>query len=464
MPADPEGGPVGQRATEGARKANVSLLEGMTVQDHGQYRGARRDGERPLHVLKGRGGGAVLLDDDYLSTHVLFLGTIGTGKTHGMKLLLRQLRERSTADDVFVVFDTKGDFLESFRRPGDVVISNHAEGDPQVRFWNLFSDLREADEDRAGPREADERSVRRREQISEIASTVFSEVSRQAGQNQFFATAAAEVFAAGVEALLRSPGDVRLSNDLLRKELEKTADDIAELLESQPDLAGTARYLQGAGATPDSILAFLQQTLNRCFSGAFRAPEGDFSVRDFIRSRGGRALFVEYDIAAGSRLLPVYQVLLDLAIKEALGLGRRQRRGSFYFIMDEFALLPELTHLADGINFGRSLGLKFIVGSQNVSQVFDAYGPDVGQSILAGFGTVFALRLMDNASRELVRQRYGANRKQVSTVSAVRGAGVGETVVMGNVIEDWHLSLLGRGECIACLPDGGPPFFFAFDG
>jgi len=29
-----------------------------------------------------------------------------------------------------------------------------------------------------------------------------------------------------------------------------------------------------------------------------------------------------------------------------------------YFIFDEFALLPQLSHIADGINFGRSLGLK----------------------------------------------------------------------------------------------------------
>jgi hypothetical protein len=35
-----------------------------------------------------------------------------------------------------------------------------------------------------------------------------------------------------------------------------------------------------------------------------------------------------------------------------------------------------------------------------------------------------------------------------------------QVIVDGNVIEDWHVSGLGRGQCLVCLPEG-PPFFFA---
>ena len=90
-----------------------------------------------------------------------------------------------------------------------------------------------------------------------------------------------------------------------------------------------------------------------------------------------------------------------------------------------------------------------------------AYDDAVGASILSGFGTVLAFRLMDTASRNLVQERYGANRKQIITFAPVRADGVKQDIVAGHVIEDWDLSRLKRGQCIACLPEG-PPVLFEF--
>jgi type IV secretory pathway TraG/TraD family ATPase VirD4 len=180
-----------------------------------------------------------------------------------------------------------------------------------------------------------------------------------------------------------------------------------------------------------------------------------------VRGKGGRALFVSYDLAIGARLLPVYRVLIDLAIKEALEIGRAGWPGHVYFVLDEFALLPALSHLGDGINFGRELGLRFVVGSQNVHQVLSSYGQDRGRSILSGFGTVVAFRLLDAASRDVVRQRYGANRKVVT----MRGGAVDEptqhSFVSGNVIEDWVFSQHGVGDCVVA-PFSGAPFEYRF--
>jgi type IV secretory pathway TraG/TraD family ATPase VirD4 len=412
----------------------VSVLEGMTVHPGPQ--------------------GGLRLDDELLSTHVLFLGGIGSGKTNAMKHLLRQLRDKRGPDDAFVIFDTKGDFLRNFYRPGDAVISSSPADDPGGVVWNLFRDL-SGDPGTAG------------EEIYEIASTIFSDELEQAGENIFFAAAARDIFAAVVEVMTREdpPPGAPLSNADLRQRLDGSSAELSELLDGHPDLAGTARYLEG-GESVEAIMAFLQMTLRKSFSGVFRRP-GDFSVRDFVSGRGGRALFIEYDIASGATLLPVYRVLMDMAIKEALGFGRRRLRetrlvpDNFYFVLDEFALLPRLPHISDGINFGRELGLKFLVATQNVNQVLRGYGPELGMSILSGFGTLFAFRLMDDASRSLVRQRFGTNRKQVSTYAAVRHEGVHQMVVTGNVVEDWQMSGLSRGHCIASLPQGAP-FLFEF--
>jgi type IV secretory pathway TraG/TraD family ATPase VirD4 len=420
----------------GGGQGTVTILEGMHVHDRPPAR--------------------VVLDDDLLSTHVLFLGGIGSGKTNAMKQMLRQLRAKNGQNDVFVIFDTKGDFQRTFYRPGDVVISSDPGADPGGAVWNLFRDLPE------DPRQREEESY-------EIASTIFSDELDRAGENIFFAAAARDIFAGVVEAMAGGEPLPALSppysNAELRQALESPADRLHQLLSGRASLAGTARYLEG-GDHVESILAFLQLTLRKSFSGVFRQG-GDFSVREFVRHRGGRALFIEYDIAVGSSLLPVYRVLMDIAIKEALGFGRRRLRESglvpdnFYFVLDEFALLPRLSHVSDGINFGRELGLKFLVATQNVSQVLRGYSDELGESILSGFGTLFAFRLLDETSRTLVRQRYGANRKQISTTSTVRHAGVVDTVVAGNVIEDWQMAGLSKGQCIASLPHL-PPFFYGF--
>jgi type IV secretory pathway TraG/TraD family ATPase VirD4 len=445
MPPAPRTYGADGKAADQPGQARVSVLEGMTVQPTPPVAGSPMAGQAIRAVLTGPDG-ALRFDDAYLSKHVLFLGGIGTGKTNAMMQLVQALRNKAGPDDVFVVFDTKGDFLHEFYRPGDAVISSDPAAGAGGVVWNLFRDLLDSD------------PAARGDQIYEIASTVFSDELSHAGQNLFFAAAARDIFTAAVEAMSRE--DQVHSNADLRARLEGSCADLLYLLDEHPDLAGSARYLEGDGQASDSVLAFLQQTLNKSFSSAFRLP-GDFSVREFVRGKGGRALFVEYDIAIGSRLLPVYRVLMDMAIKEALSLGRLGARGSVFFVLDEFALLPQLSHVGDGINFGRSLGLKFIVGTQNVNQVLKAYGFETGQSILSGFGTVLAFRLMDDSSRDLIRQRFGTNRKQITTYAPVRSEGVQQVVVNGHVVEDWALSSLKTGQCIVSLPEGSP-FFFAF--
>ena len=51
-------------------------------------------------------------------------------------------------------------------------------------------------------------------------------------------------------------------------------------------------------------------------------------MRDLVRKKGGRFVFLEYDLQIGAMLSPVYSLLFDLAIKEAL--GRNKTSGNTY--------------------------------------------------------------------------------------------------------------------------------------
>ncbi len=388
--------------------------------------------------------------DDMLGRHVLFVGGIGTGKTVGMTALVRSVRNAMTADDVLVFFDTKGDYLEAFGRPGDAVVAAHMDvADGRHVVWNLFDEFRAVPPGR--PVE---------DEILEVSNGLFSNLLDNAGDNVYFVSAARDVFVALVTAIFRE--DSGRSNRDIRIGLSAmSVPTMHELLDrpGNEDLRGAKHYIAKEGSNSAiATVAFMQQVIQEAFRSSFGQP-GGFSIRRFLREKEARALFFEYDIAAGSMLAPVYKTMLDIAMKEAMSRGRP--RGRVFFVLDEFALLPELEHLTNGLNFGRSLGLRFIVGTQNTRQVEAMYGSEMAASVLSAFGTVFAFRLFDGESRRFVRDRFGENMKLIRFDSAIRAKGMYETTATGHVVEDWDLSALPVGTCIAATAEH-PPVRFTF--
>ncbi|MFK4759365.1 type IV secretory system conjugative DNA transfer family protein [Microbacterium sp. ZW T5_45] len=402
----------------------------------------------PEFGAHGRGDTSIGLDDAALGKHVLFLGGIGTGKTVGMTSLVRSIRHSASADDVIVFFDTKGDYYDAFFREGDAVISASSTQQfaGQVR-WNLFSEFA----DLPPGREPED-------EIFEMSSGLFSSLISQAGDNSYFANAARDVFVALVTALFRDSPH-RTNQDIREYISGLSVPQMHELLDrpGNEDLLGAKLYIAKEGSNSAlATLAFMQQVIQESFRSSF-GQAGDFSIRQFLRAKGGRSLFLEFDIASGSALVPIYKAMLDVAMKESM--SRSRSAGRVFFVLDEFALLPELTHLSNGLNFGRSLGLRFIVGTQNIKQVQHMYGEWMAASVLSAFGTVFAFRLYDGDSRTFVQNRFGKTRKLTRFDSVVRNKGMSEEVSDGNVVEDWDLSSLPVGTCIAAIPDHAPVRF-----
>ena len=403
--------------------------------------------------VHGVGGTGIALNDPMMGRHVLYIGGIGTGKTVGLSALIKTIRGGLKPDDVMVFFDTKGDYYEAFHQPGDAVIAatTAAEYEGQVS-WNLFEEFRDV----PLGREVDD-------EILEVCNGLFSSLMENAGDNAYFANAARDVFVALVTAMYRESAD-RSNKDIRMLVGGMTIPEMHELLDKPEngDLRGAKHYIAKEGANSTmATMAFMQQVIQESFRSSF-GRVGDFSIRRFVRAKGARALFLEYDIASGTMLAPIYKTMIDVAMKEAM--SRSRAGGRVFFVLDEFALLPELTHLSNGLNFGRSLGLRFIVGTQNIKQVQNMYGEQMAASVLSSFGTVFAFRLYDGDSRAFVRDRFGKNKKVSRFESVVRNTGMIEKADDGYVVEDWDLSRLPVGTCIAAIPDHAPlRFTFAFE-
>jgi len=215
--------------------------------------------------------------------------------------------------------------------------------------------------------------------------------------------------------------------------------------------------LNEGSATTQSFLNPLWSVVNEVFSAHF-AEAGDFSIKKAIKDRGGKSIFLEYDIVNSNLIDTIYTVLLDLASKDALGNTDENRH--VYFILDEFPLIPKLNYIDNLLNFERTRGVRVIAGIQNNNQVKNTYGDSLGTSILSGFSTYAAFHLFDEESRRFISERHGTNRKliQVDYIDASRNGE--QEYERGNVIEDWDFVKLQQGQCIVSLPDKNPYLFY----
>lgn len=405
---------------------------------------------RAKRGIRGINNTGIVLDDELLSKHILTLGSIGSGKSNLMYHIVRAVINSVQEDDVLVFFDAKGDYLKEFYRDGDIVIGNKKVFGPKynVALWNLYEDILMTPTDE------------RLEVVREITTSLFKKYI-EASQNPTFTMGARDIMSALLVAHLRemeSTGE-RWTNKRLKDFLNRsTPKEIRETIAKHEDLRWATSYIMSDNSpTTQSYISPLFMVAQEIFSGSF-AEDGDFSIRKTVLEKGGRSIFLEYDIANGNLLQAIYTVMIDLAIKESLGQNRTG--GNVYFILDEFPLIPRLNYMDNALNFGRSLGVKVIAGIQNVGQVEYTYSDALAQSLLSGFGTFFSFRLFDEKSRRIVSERHGKNRKKIGIVAAVSAKGVNDQLLDTNVIEDWDIVKLGIGECVASLPNEEPFRFY----
>lgn len=411
----------------------------------------------PSLLLKGEFNGKPAsfgLGEDVISKHMMLVGGTGCGKSTLFYHIIEQLKKKMTADDVMIIFDSKGDFYSKFFNKKDCVIGNSPQYIQQSERWNIFKEIL-ADG-------WDERQVMMN--ATEICKALFEERTKNNSSNPFFPNAARDLLAAILVTTIRlGEGEKQFVaenfyNNRIKEFLDScSGPDICDYLDGFRDMRSVMSYIEGDSAQSQGVLAEMFSVVRDVFMGVF-CENGKFSMRNFVRQKGGRTLFIEYDLSIGSVLTPVYKMLFDLALKEAL--GRTKSQGNVYFICDEFKLLPNLQHIDDGVNFGRSLGVKVFAGLQSIEQLYEIYGQSRGKNLAAGFSSIIAFRANDVTTREYISSLHGKN--MVLEQYRMLNNTMVEEKRIGSTVEDWDLNNLKVGEAIVGLPFA-PPFRFYFE-
>lgn len=425
------------------------------------------------------------LSDSMCSKHILMIGGIGSGKTNTFYQIIDNLDTHISSDDIMLIFDTKGDFYSLFYEKGyDYVIGNSSMFSGETSYWNIFREIE------YGGVLRDEKELI----AKEIAKSLFQ--NRKNSSQPFFSSAAMDLFAKVLIGTMRSElwdapeyrilekrlevdrnntearerqillfeehvnrlNNSVLVNDIFHKWQTK---DFLKLLNDHDDFKSSITYI-GDGTSNQALGVFgeLNSMINDYFVGIFgNYKQGkDVSFREMIHNKGGKKIFIEYDLSIGQVLTPIYTLMIDLGLKEAL--GRTRSEGNTFLVIDEFKLLPKLSHIDDALNFGRSLGIKVFAGIQNIKQLEDVYGETRGQVIASGFSNIFAFRMTDEASRKYVCDLFGKNFLSITYWN--KAGEEKQTEREGYTVEEWNLMNLKTGEAVIGA-SGCVPFKFQFE-
>lgn len=400
------------------------------------------------------------INRDMLAYGLLALGAPGTGKTNLFNMTLDRMLATMQKGDVIIIFDTKGDYLETFgsRIPDSmkVVIGSGEEYRKITSYHNIFAEVM--------PRGSDGRLVytpESDEDALEICEQLFQ--SMQSETQPIFPAMAEQVVSGIMIFFMRSywrSDQSKLNNrELISFFTHSTNDDLKKIfnLDYMADQRSCIDYISGKGNQTQGVNSYIGSMLKKLFVGPFAQadPLREFSMREIVCNGKKAVVFIEYDLRKGRLLAPMYGILIDRALANSLG-GRQKTKANKYYLLDEMLLLPRLEHLSDSLNFGRSLGVRMMCGLQNTCGLEEQYGEAGAKNILSSFQNMVSFRSNDYDSRQFVINRLGENYQNFSLSVQQDNINIQRA---GHTVEDWNLLKLKNGEAVVSLV-GENPFLF----
>ena len=302
-------------------------------------------------------------------SHVMLVGTTGTGKTTVLRNLVSQAIERK---DRCVIFDLTGHYVEAFYHPERDYILNL--NDKRCETWSVFNDC---------------------ETQSEFVSAATALIPASHGSEGGFWERAARTLFVEMCVKLKSIGmttNKALSDELLKASLKqihaRLKGTVADPLTS-PDAAKMAQSIRAVLNTHGEALRFL--------------PEGGkpFSIKEWIKRDDGEPsiLFITAQYVHLDTSRELLTLWMNIAINTHMTL-KHTRTLRTWFIFDELAALHQLPALERGMQTARSFGGAFVLGLHNFAGLRKAYGDDGAQNIISLANTSMMLRVKDRETAQ----------------------------------------------------------------
>lgn len=403
--------------------------------------------------------GRLELAEGTLDKGILLMGRPGMGKSTLIESLLRQLDRQMTEQDVLLVLDPKGEFYEGIGQEGDVRLGVGTNRAPNVR-WSMFKDIS------AGVRT--EKELRQR--CAMVARNCL--VTKENATQPFFTEAPRAAAENLLYLALHCPAilpDGRLCNEGFVALVESGRYNnaiAAAAAHGMPEVSGALMELLGKDGVTNPTQLSVRMELKVSVTASLKhfnrsAPRSAplFSAVQAVRQRGGKRIFLQYDLSAGGTAVAATANILDLAVQSAF----EQTDGRVILVLDEMVQLGNAFRetLAKASAVGRSYHLALIAGVQSLAQMEEVYTADSAKALMNNFQTQFHYRTADPDSEEYLRKQCGdivvQRSRLVSGIAVHRGA-----MERTPALTDETIAAMDVGDCVL-LQTGAKPCLVHFE-
>jgi type IV secretory pathway TraG/TraD family ATPase VirD4 len=344
--------------------------------------------------------------------HVLLNGATGTGKSVIISSMVADAVERG---DRVIVIDPNGDLFSKFGKKGDTLLNPF---DRRSTGWNIFNEIN-SDFD-----------------YNKITESIVPK-GKDSNSEQWNSYA---------RVLLREAMRVMMQLGSERPTMKQvqflcTQADEAEMQKKLANTDAMSLFVKGA----DKALGSARFTLSDRLPPYNLMPDGDFSIKAFLKNEKGGSLYITWREDQTAALRPLISGFVDIICTGALSLSPSSDRRLWLFL-DELASLDSLSSLGDALEKGRKHGLRIVAGLQSIAQLRRIYGKDQAQTLMSNFRSLIVLggSKTDSETAEEMSKALGEHEVIRESVTKTSGTGssnrseqtVKERVVMPSEISN----------------------------
>jgi len=357
--------------------------------------------KKGIQLYRGKAG-RLHIPYDLETKHILYMGSVGAGKTASMQHAIQSLLNRK---DRAIIYDLKGDMTEWLGGMDGVSIISIT--DKRSEAWHIAKDIN-------NPMLA-----------RELAQTAIQETS-----DPTWSSNARDVLAGCIEYLIASKPNTWGFKD------------ISELLNGDRQiLVGKLKSIKHGSVNTidkpndDKSASGVFSTLRSgvwifdILAKAWGNPSSGFSIKGWLNDEhsGNRIVIVRNNPEVSNVSNWVIYIIFNQLFGEVLSLPDSKDR-RMWMIIDEWASLPKFpSSLESCLVASRSKGFRFLCGIQNFASMRAKYGADVAQTLYSQFATKIITRINDSETASKLADDLGGQRKvrraEIKQVSSIDAAG-----------------------------------------
>ena len=342
--------------------------------------------KKGIKIFQGKGG-SFRLPFELESKHLLYLGSVGSGKTASMLHAISSIVKRG---DKAVIYDYKGDMTKWLGGRDDVALIAFA--DKRSEPWWISKDIH-------NPLLA-----------KELAQTIIKETSEPVwGDN------ARDVLSGALEYLIAAkPNEwgFRDVSELLNLDRQALAAKLKTISHGAENTINKPKDDKGANSVMSTVRsgAWIFDVL----ADAWENPKEGFSVKAWLKDEqpDKRIIILRNypDLSAVSNWF--LGIIFNQLFGEVLSLKDSNKR-RVWAVIDELATLPKIPRFEECLVASRSKGFRFICGIQNFSSMRERYGANIAQTIFSQFSTRIICRVADADTASSLASDMGGDRRVV---------------------------------------------------